>query len=343
MNRQHAKPTGLLLSVVVPVYNGAETLGDCLAALCNQTLPADQYEILVIDDGSTDETPDIVASFAQRVRSHRIEPNAGRLIARRTGAELAACDDIVFCDSRVICEPDVLAVVLDHPHRPLMLGSDFPQEYFRTLYGRFLFSVYRKLWKPYFPQEWFAEQVEINQANFNRMPKGTGFLATDRSMFLRHQPTGGDRYVSDDTLLLAGMVTEKPIIRCRNLRCRYRARTELKAILPHLHFRGVLFNSFYLRPGHMFFWLYLALWAILLGGVILTATAVAPWWLVPAALLVGLVASSVFLADRVDNFLAVLVVLPPAGLCLASGIFRGQLIGLCRGLRRLLHRLGRKS
>ena len=332
MKQDNANSTGLSISVVVPVYNGAETLRDCLAALCEQTLPAGEYEILVIDDGSTDETPEIIASFAPRVRCHRIEPNAGRLIARRTGAEMAACGDIVFCDSRVICEPDVLAKIIAHPHRPLMYGSDFPQEYFRTLYGRFLFCVYRKLWKPYFPQEWYGRELEINQANFDRTPKGTTVLAIDRDFFLRHQPARSDRYVNDDTLMLSGMVAEKSIVRYSGMKCHYRARTELRTILPHLYFRGVRFNSFYLRPRHRFFWLYLAMWAVLLAAVGVVAGGLAPWWIIPASLAVGLMSAAVMLADGIVNFLAVLAVLPPAGACFASGILRGHLVDLRNAL-----------
>ena len=55
-----------LVSCVVPVYNGEETLRDCLAALCDQTLEPEKYEVLVVDDGSTDATPEIIAEFPVR-------------------------------------------------------------------------------------------------------------------------------------------------------------------------------------------------------------------------------------------------------------------------------------
>jgi len=341
MDQQDANETSPSLSVVVPVYNGAETLRECLTALCEQTLPADKYEILVIDDGSTDETPEIIASFAPRVRCHRLERNLGRLIARQRAAELATCDDIVFCDCRVIFEPDVLEKVLAHPKRPLMFGSDFPEEYFRTLYGRFLFCVHRSLWKPYFPQEWYGEELEITRDNFDDVPKGMGAMATDRAFFLRHQPAVSDRYVSDDTLLFAGMVAEKPIIRYCGMKCHYRARTELRTILPHLHFRGILFNSFYLRPRHRFFRLYLGMWAVMIALVALTATGVTPWWIIPASVAAGVVGAAAILADGARNFLAILAVLPPVAACFASGILRGHMVDLRNGLRRLFRRGGK--
>ncbi|GAF94315.1 unnamed protein product, partial [marine sediment metagenome] len=272
---------------------------------------AETYEILVIDDSSTDETPEIIASFAPRVRCHRLEKNSGRLIARQTGAGLAGCDDLVFCDCRVIFEPDVLEKVLAHPKRPLMFGSDFPEEYFRTLYGRFLFCLHRRLWKPYFPQEWYGEELEITRDNFDKVPKGMGVFATDRDFYLRHQPDLNDRFVNDDTLIFARMVREKPIIRYCGMRCHYIARTVWRTIPLHMHFRGIRFNSFYLRPRHRFFWLYLAMWAVMLTTVALAVTGVIPWWVIPAAIGAGLVGASALLAEGLVNFLAVLVVLPP--------------------------------
>ena len=46
----------LLASVIVPVYNGSGVIERCLNALCGQAISPDQYEVIVVDDGSTDDT-----------------------------------------------------------------------------------------------------------------------------------------------------------------------------------------------------------------------------------------------------------------------------------------------
>ena len=320
----------LKLSLVVPVYNGQETIEECLHALCRQTVGMDQYEVLVIDDGSTDATPEIIARFP--VRCVRLPANRGRIVARLTGAREAACDELLFCDSRVICESDVVEKVLAHPYRPLMFGSDFPEEYQTTLYGLFTFSVYRKLWKPVFPQEWYGPEAPITPENFDRMPKGTGVLAVSREFFLRHQPTHVDKFVSDDTLLLSSMVKEKPIVRYCGMKTHYRQRRELKHVLPHLHFRGILFDSYYLRPGHWFLWLYLALWAVA-AGVVVAAALTHHLWIIPAALAAIWIAASAALAINLRTFLAILTLLPLIGCCFATGILRGHLVSLRRWMK----------
>jgi len=91
------------LSIVIPVYNGAETLPGCLQALLAQTLPADQCEVIVVDDGSTDNTAEVARGFGVRVIS---QPNAGPAAARNRGAEAAQGDILLFTDADCIPAPD---------------------------------------------------------------------------------------------------------------------------------------------------------------------------------------------------------------------------------------------
>lgn len=88
------------VSVVVCSYNGAETLEGCLQALEKQNYP--DYEIIVIDDGSTDSTRDIVDRFgAVRVLHQK---NRGLSVARNEGIRMARHDYVAFTDSD--CMPD---------------------------------------------------------------------------------------------------------------------------------------------------------------------------------------------------------------------------------------------
>lgn len=50
-------------SVIVPAYNAMNTLGSCLKALTKQSIDKQEYEVIVVDDGSTDRTSDIVKQF----------------------------------------------------------------------------------------------------------------------------------------------------------------------------------------------------------------------------------------------------------------------------------------
>ena len=84
------------VSVVIPTYNRAELLKLMIQSILAQTLRP--LEIIIVDDGSTDHTAEVCASFAPTVRYIR-QGNAGVSAARNTGIRAAEGDWIAFCDS----------------------------------------------------------------------------------------------------------------------------------------------------------------------------------------------------------------------------------------------------
>ncbi|MCE9520480.1 MAG: glycosyltransferase [Verrucomicrobia bacterium] len=92
--------SSLELSAIVCSRNGAATLRECLAALDRQTHP--KFEVLVIDDGSTDATPEIAREFSF-VKYHR-QDHAGLSAARNLGARLAQGQILAYTDDD--CVPD---------------------------------------------------------------------------------------------------------------------------------------------------------------------------------------------------------------------------------------------
>jgi glycosyltransferase involved in cell wall biosynthesis len=90
-------------SVIVPAYQAADVVGVCVRALAQQTVDRAQYEIVVVDDGSTDATSD-VAREAGADRVLRV-PHGGPAAARNAGIEAARGEIILFTDAD--CEPAV--------------------------------------------------------------------------------------------------------------------------------------------------------------------------------------------------------------------------------------------
>ena len=98
------------LSVVVPTYNRASLLERCLTALAAQEEPGADYEVVVVDDGSSDETPAVLERYASLLplRFER-QPNSGQPAALNRGIELAHGETCVFLDDDVIAGPRLLA------------------------------------------------------------------------------------------------------------------------------------------------------------------------------------------------------------------------------------------
>ncbi len=84
------------ISVIIPVYNGEAYLADAVASVQAQSLPAS--EIIVVDDGSTDRTPYVIASLGRDIRSIR-QANRGPAAARNCGLEMARGALVAFIDS----------------------------------------------------------------------------------------------------------------------------------------------------------------------------------------------------------------------------------------------------
>jgi GT2 family glycosyltransferase len=86
-----------MISVVIPAYNAEALISKCLDSLLKQTIDQTKYEIIVVDDGSTDATADVVQSF-ENVRLIK-QNNQGPAAARNNGAANAKGDIILFTDS----------------------------------------------------------------------------------------------------------------------------------------------------------------------------------------------------------------------------------------------------
>jgi GT2 family glycosyltransferase len=101
------------LSVVIPTFNQADLLKESLRSLIDQTLPHEAYEIVVVDDGSTDHTTAVLSEFGPPVRVVRLSPNRGRSAARNAGIRAAAAPLVALVDSDIIVRRDFLASHLE--------------------------------------------------------------------------------------------------------------------------------------------------------------------------------------------------------------------------------------
>jgi GT2 family glycosyltransferase len=90
----------MILSIVIPTFNGADYIAEQLGALANQVLPG-PFEVIISDNGSTDATRTIADGFVGRVPGLRIIDSSrrpGRSYARNTGAEAASSEALAFTD-----------------------------------------------------------------------------------------------------------------------------------------------------------------------------------------------------------------------------------------------------
>ena len=133
------------VSVVIPTYNKAKTLAECVRAVYRQThQPA---EVIVVDDASTDGSREIAAGLPCQLVC--LPANQGVSAARNAGAAVATGDVLFFVDSDIALAPDAIAnalrVLREHPRCGVVQGiydaepfvADGPVEVYKTLFEHY--------------------------------------------------------------------------------------------------------------------------------------------------------------------------------------------------------------
>jgi len=161
-----------LISTVIPVYNGEKYLAEAIESVIYQTYRP--LEILVVDDGSTDDTASITKRFASKVRYH-FQPNRGAGAARNTGIELARGDFLAFLDADDFWVEEKLMVQIAH-------FADDPN----------LDMVFGHI-KQFYSPELKKDDKEKIKIPFESMPGcHAGTMLIKRDAFLRVGPFGED-------------------------------------------------------------------------------------------------------------------------------------------------------
>jgi glycosyltransferase involved in cell wall biosynthesis len=130
-----------LVSVIIPAYNAADYIGQALQSVFDQTYP--HYEIIVVDDGSTDNTKTVLENYGSSIR-YVYQQNGGPAQARNAGILAAKGDLVCFLDADDLWMRDKLEVQLDfmksHPEIGLVCSDHEDFEGEETICNSFLGS-----------------------------------------------------------------------------------------------------------------------------------------------------------------------------------------------------------
>lgn len=136
-----------MISVIIPSYQHASTLPNCLDSVFGQTIS--DVEIIVVNDGSTDNTKEVLQAYADRLTIINQE-NRGAAAARNAGFDASKGEFVIFCDADVIMRPDMLQKMLE----ALVKHQD----------KAYAYSAFRFGWKKFTSYPFSAER--LRQMNF---------------------------------------------------------------------------------------------------------------------------------------------------------------------------------
>lgn len=128
-----------MISIIIPIYNQADKLFECLESILKQTYK--DYEVIVINDGSTDSLKDIIYKFSAKFNNGFIfleQDNKGAPSARNLGFRKSRGDYLFFCDADAIIYSEALKIMFNK----LQENIDASYVYSSFLWGNKIF----KLW-----------------------------------------------------------------------------------------------------------------------------------------------------------------------------------------------------
>lgn len=140
----------MFISVIIPTYNRVEVLKKCLDGITNQNISKDEFEILIIDDCSQDDTQEFCEYYSAEMFNVfyiRNKTNQGRVITRNEGIKRSSGSLLVFLDNDLVVQPDFLQCHLnyynDNQHYKIAVVSDVtyqPEVLANTNFGTFIQS-----------------------------------------------------------------------------------------------------------------------------------------------------------------------------------------------------------
>lgn len=136
-----------LISIIIPTYNHAKEIHTCLESIFRQTYK--DYEIIVINDGSIDNTLEVLKKYQPKIKIINQE-NRGAPVARSRGFEESTGEYVIFCDADLILKPKML-------EKMVYVLDNHPQ-------ASYVYSSFRFGWKMF--KLWPFDAQKLKQMNY---------------------------------------------------------------------------------------------------------------------------------------------------------------------------------
>lgn len=323
------------ITFVVILYNAGKMIHNTLARLTAE-IEAAQWsnaDILVVDDGSTDDTVAKINAFKKTtsvpIRIHK-QKNKGRLTASKVGTELAHGALVSFIGARVLMNKRSLSwlktQLITHPERKVW-NCHIEVLTKGNLQAQFWHVITFVAWRRYLRK---PRLISYDIQDFDYYPKGTGAFICTKELLLegyKHIDSIYDdqKYSSDDTTLIRYIATKERIYMSPLYAADYIARSGVRDFVKHSYDRGTFLLDSYMRPGTRLF-VPIILYFVLFLPIILSII------LFPVLLLIGLAGcvlvymSLVIMGVKPRDATGFFLLAPMFGVVYSAGMWKGLVI-----------------
>lgn len=315
------------ISVIIPVYNEEKDIPKAIKALLDQKYPRLDFEIIIIDDGSIDNTLKVLKKYPVRVVA--LKKNAGRLKARQKGARAAKFENLLFIDTRCLAQKNLLSTLKKINYQPLIGNILWREPKNRIL--KVLTLIKSKIFGRFYTGNY--QPTKINRRNFDQIPKGTGVFFCNKQLFLKSQPKKlleNTKDASDDTKLFRQIVSHKPILKHPAPKAWRIFREDSHSVIKHLYNRGPKFVDYYFRPGRRFYPLFYFYLIFLILTIVLLCLNI-NWFLWELLILTVIyLIISIYMADNFRDFFWAISYLWLILIIFGAGVIKGIILKTIR-------------
>lgn len=315
------------ISIVTPVYNEEKNLKRYFASIKKINYPKEDFEIIFVDDGSTDNTRKVLADFHKEneinTRIVAFGRNRGRAATREEGAKAARYIHLLFLDCKCEICPDALNQ-LKKINYPVVNFTILQKN--NCIFARFFYLCRSRIYINAPTKN--NEDTCITPDNFDAMGKGTTAFFCEKNLFLNAMPDNkNDKNCSDDTKLLWNIVQKQPILSASKVKAIYHARTSFLENIQHIFHRGPKFVDYYYQSSKRYF-LHIN-FALLAAGICVYLIAKQIYLKeLLAALVLCDVLAGLYFARKINDFFVVIVFMPIFGVAFFTGIVKGLILKL---------------
>lgn len=245
------------ISILIPVYNEAKAIDDLLDSIDQIDYPREDYEVVVVNDGSTDGTLDIVKRH-KNVRLINHEKNLGRFDARKTAMIEAKYDNLLYIDSRCLAPKDILRNLKDKKDNVIIGHSRGLKK--ETIFEVFYSAIRRQFFRKYYKES--KQRIVLTKENFDIYPKGTTVFFIKKNILKDIIDKYGqtfNRESSEDTRLFSYILEKDNIIIDPDLWIINYGRDDIRKSLHHVIERGLHYTDYYLKRKSLKHWIILVI------------------------------------------------------------------------------------
>lgn len=334
----------MAVSVVMPVYNAAGWLPGTLerAAVAFGRAGLVDAEFLLVDDGSSDGTPEVVRGLSgpYPIRLFR-QPHRGRFLTRKFGISQARYDHVLLLDARVHLDEGSIEFLVEqmrsHPWRRIWNGHVVVAKE-GNIIARFGDAITFIGWRRYFRD---PRTTSYGAADFDYYPKGFGCFFAPKAALVAAMAefdvaVRDMERANDDTPLIRALVRNEQINLSPRFACVYHSRGGLLSFIRHTYHRGQVFVDGFMHPGTRFYRSLLCFLAATAAGAAVVPLAPRALPFVFALLLLAWIAEligAVLLRVPAKDAWSLFILSPIFALFYGLGIWRA-VVRRCASMRR---------